>query len=443
MLVKTLLKAVTNYKSHVCKKVRLENGTQENETAPRRIVAEFAPRKNSQGVCPECGQKCPTYDTLRTPRWCEYVPLWNIPVWFVYKMRRVSCPTHGIITEKVPWCEGKNTQTVELRQFLANWARRLSWTETARCFGTTFGKVYRAVQWIVDWGLKRRDLSGVTKIGVDEIHRGKGHNYMTLVYQLDDDNKRLLGVEKGREEKSLERFFDTFDAGTKETEKPESTEKTGGTEKKIKRSHEIQFVCSDMWKAYLNVIARRCPNALNILDRFHVKGHLTKAVNETRKLDVAKLKAKKKEKVLTRSKYIFLKNPENLTDKQAVKLQELLHCNLRVVRAYLMKEDFERFWSYKSPYFAGRFLHEWCVRAMRSKIEPMKKFVGTLRNHRELLMNWFKSQRLSSGIVEGFNNKVKLTVRKGYGYGSDEGLKITLFHALGRLPEPKFTHRFW
>ena len=107
------------------------------------------------------------------------------------------------------------------------------------------------------------------------------------------------------------------------------------------------------------------------------------------------------------------------------------------------KVDLERFWQYKSWYFAGRFLDEWCVRAMRSKIEPMKKFVGTIRNHRELLLNWFRSKRMSSGIVEGFNNKVKLTVRKGYGYGSDESLKITLFHALAKLPEPKFTHRFW
>ena len=427
MLLKTILNSVTKYKSFVFKKV-YEAVHQVDDTPTQCIVVEIVPRKNSQGVCPECGKKCPTYETSKQPRWFEFIPLWNIPVWFVYCMRRVTCPEHGVIAEKIPWGDGKHTQTVEYRQFLANWARRLSWKETAECFHTTVGKVFRAVKWIVDWGLKHRDLSGVTKLGVDEIQRGKGHKYMTLVYQLDDDNKRLLGVEKDREEKSLERFFDKFDEGT-----------TG----KKKRSLGIRFVCSDMWKQYLNVIKRRCLNALNILDRFHVKGHLTKAVDETRKLDVAKLKTQRKEKVLTKSKYIFLKNPENLTDKQAVKLEELLRCNFRVIRAYLMKEDLERFWQYKSPYWAGRFLDEWCVRAMRSKIEPMKKFVGTIRNHRELLLNWFKSKGLSSGIVEGFNNKVKLTVRKGYGYASNESLKIALFHALGKLPEPIFTHRFW
>ena len=171
---------------------------------------------------------------------------------------------------------------------------------------------------------------------------------MTLMYQLDEENKRLLDIEKGRDEKSLGRIFDRLDEGTTEEDK---------------RSDAIEFVCSDMWKQYLNVIERRCPNALNILDSVlsetnnkaqYVKSHLTKAVDETRKLDVAKLKSQRKEKVLTRSKYIFLKNPENLTEKQAVKLDELLRCNLRVIRAYLMKEDFERFWSYKSWYFAER-----------------------------------------------------------------------------------------
>jgi transposase len=282
----------------------------------------------------------------------------------------------------------------------------------------------------VAWGLLFRDLSDVRTLGVDEIQYRKGHRYVTLVYQLDDDNRRLLGIEKDRDESSLQRFFTKFNEGTE-------------GEGEVLRSSLIEFVCSDMLKAYLNAIESNCPNALSILDRFHVKGHLTKAVDETRKLDVSKLKEAGYESVLTKSKYIFLKNPENLTKKQAVKLEELLGYNLRVIRAYLMKEDFERFWEYKSPYWAGRFLDEWCVRAMRSKIEPVKKFVRTLRNHRELLLNWFKSQGLSNGAVESFNNKVKLTTRKGYGFRTFEALETALFHALGKLPEPNATHRFW
>jgi len=144
----------------------------------------------------------------------------------------------------------------------------------------------------------------------------------------------------------------------------------------------------------------------------HVKGHLTKAVDETRKLDVAKLKKEHRESVLTKSKYIFMKNPENLTEKQVPKLQELLGYNLRIVRAYLMKEEFERFWQYKSPCRAGKFLHDWCVRTMRSKIEPMKKFVGTIRNHHDLLLNWFKSKGTFERHRRGFQQQSEIDRQK-------------------------------
>ena len=429
MLLKTILNSVTAPKKHYRKSFQFGKISFEKKGEPdQQIVAEITPRKNGKAVCSECGRKCPTYDTAREHRRFEFISLWMIPVYFLYRMRRVTCPEHGVVVEGVPWGDGKCTQTVEQRQFLANWARRLSWSEVAECFGTTWNKVFRAVKWIVGYGLKHRDLDGVQSLGVDEIQVRKGQNYATLVYQLDGENKRLLGIEAGRAEESLEKFFEKFDEGTEGEEK---------------RSKKIKWVCSDMWKAYLNVIGKTCTNALNILDRFHVKGHLTDAVNETRKEDVAKLKKEGRQPVLVKSKYIFLKNPENLTDDQVTKLSELMGYNLRVVRAYMMKEDFERFWEYKSAYWAGRFLDDWCVRAMRSKIEPVKKFVKIVRKHRELLMNWFQSHGLSSGAVEGFNNKVKLTMRKGYGFRTFEALETVLYHALGKLPEPEFAHRFW
>jgi transposase len=118
--------------------------------------------------------------------------------------------------------------------------------------------------------------------------------------------------------------------------------------------------------------------------------------------------------------------------------------NLKSVRSHLMKEDFQLFWSYTYPAWAGRFLDNWCTRAMRSKIEPMKKMAKTLRNKRELLMNWFRADgKLSSGVVEGFNNKLKLITRKSYGFRTQKAYETALYHNLGALPEPEFTHRFF
>lgn len=171
---------------------------------------------------------------------------------------------------------------------------------------------------------------------------------------------------------------------------------------------------------------------------------ISTAIDKVRAEETRQMKADGLEPLLTNSRFILLKRPENLTEKQEVKLAELVQYNLKSIRAYLLKEDFQQFWEYVSPYFAGKFLDAWCTRTMRSQIEPMKKIAKTLRNHRELLMNWFKAKgMLSSGVVEGFNNKAKLTMRKSYGFRTFRGLEIALYHAMGDLPVPKTTHRFF
>ena len=162
-----------------------------------------------------------------------------------------------------------------------------------------------------------------------------------------------------------------------------------------------------------------------------------------RRQETQRLKRDGYEEVLRHSRYCFLKNESNLTDRQALKLEELLQYDLKSVRAYLLKESFQGFWQYSSPYWAERFLRLWCARAMRSKLEPMKKFVKTVRRHQPLMMNWFKAKKaFSSGIVEGLNRKINLVTRKAYGYRSYDVLKIALFHTLGDLPEPELTHSF-
>ena len=113
------------------------------------------------------------------------------------------------------------------------------------------------------------------------------------------------------------------------------------------------------------------------------------------------------------------------------------------MRAYLLKEDFQFFWDYVSPAWAGKFLDRWCTRAMRSRIDPMKRVARMLRNHRELLLNWFRARgQISAGAVEGLNNKLKVTTRKAYGFRTFKAAEIALYHTLGQLPEPHFTHRF-
>ena len=415
--LKTILNHVERHKSFVYGKV-----TWVDPETKTTLEIEVQPRKNSRAICSGCGQQAASYDRLPARRF-EFVPLWQIAVYFVYAMRRVDCPTCGVCVERVPWCDGKNQLTTTYRWFLAGWAKRLSWKGVADAFGTTWQNVFRSVKHAVSWGLAYRSLSGIESIGVDEVQWQKGHKYLTLVYQIDNGSKRLLWIGKDRTAKTFLQFFRML-----------------GKE----RSSDLKFVCSDMWKPYLKVIAKKAAGAIHVLDRFHIMQKMNKAIDEVRAGEARQMKADGYEPVLKHSRWCLLKRPENLTDKQTVKLAELLKYNLRSVRAHLLREDFQRFWEYVSPGWAGKFLDEWCTRTMRSQLEPMKKVARTLRNHRELILNWFRAKgALSSGIVEGFNNKVKLTTRKSYGFRTYEAIETTLYHNLGRLPEPEVTHRFW
>ena len=197
-------------------------------------------------------------------------------------------------------------------------------------------------------------------------------------------------------------------------------------------------------KRFLNVIAEKAGQAVHVLDRFHIMAQMNKAIDEVRAGEAKRLKREGRQPLLKHSRWCLLKRPENLTSKQTVRLAELLKCNLRTVRAYLLREDFQRFWDYRLPACAGRFVTEWCNRAMRSRLGPMKRVAKMLRRHHELILNWFRAKgTISSGVVEGLNYNAKLTMKKAYGYRTAVGIKIALYHRLGALPEPEFTHKFW
>lgn len=418
MQLKTILNRVTDYKPFVVEESRLI----ETASGPE-IEITMRCRENGQAICSGCGKRRPGYDRLPTPRRFEFVPLWNIAVILIYTMRRVQCPTCGVKVERVPWSDGKSSLTVDYKWFLAGWARRMSWTEVSRCFRVSWDHVYIAVKHAVSWGLSHRSLDQIESIGIDEVQWKRGHKYQTLVYQIDAGCKRLLWIGPDRTARTLIGFFRFLGKD---------------------RIASIQFVCSDMWQAYLQVIAKKVPQAIHVLDRFHVMQKFSTAIDKVRAAESKQLKEDGYEPLLKGSRWLLLKRPDNLTDAQTLKLGELLKYNLKSVRSHLMKEDFQRFWTYTYPAWAGRFLDEWCTRAMRSKIEPMKAMAKTLRGKRELLLNWFRADgALSSGVVEGFNNKLKLITRKSYGFRTQEAYENALYHNLGALPEPNFTHRFF
>jgi len=416
MRVKSILNQVEKYKDFVYERVRWQGEGQE-----RVLVVEVRERAHRPGRCAECGEPGPGYDRLAA-RQFEYVPLWGIPVYLLYALRRVQCPRCGVKVERVPWAQGKQTLTRSYMQFLATWARRVSWQEVARFFHTSWEKVFHSVCAQVEWGLAHRDLSGIQALGIDETSWQRGHRYLTVVYQLDAQMRRLLWVGERRTAETLRQFFQFL-----------------GEE----RTRQLRFICSDLWQPYLEVIAECARQAVHVLDRFHVALNMNKAIDPVRAEESQELRRQGLQPILTRTRWCLLKRPEHLHPREEIKLAHLLKANLRTVRAYLLKEDLEQVWTWTGVRLAAKYLHRWFHKALRSRIEPVKRVARTLRDHEPLLLNWFRANKqISSGPTEGLNNRLQLTLRKAYGFRTFRAAQVALYHTLGNLPEPEVTHRF-
>jgi transposase len=486
MLITTLLNKVNKLKGFVYCQI-IEDI---NAKVPTLII-KIRPRTGHKHICSVCQTASPGYDTLPV-RQFQFIPLWGYAVFFKYAMRRVSCPRCSkVVVEQVPWAVGKERLTDKMAWYLAHWSKKMSWSEVSTSFGTSWHHVYKSVEMAVKWGRAHVSIEGITAIGVDEVAYRKNHKYLTLMYQINHNSKRLIWIGVNRTKDTLRQGFDWLnnrpehlsdscydgssripegliddfftDAQIEKDDKEEEIiiderdyddsyledpllkpEVSTANKDIVSRCGKIRYVCSDMWRPYLNVISEKACNAMNILDRYHIVSHMNKALDKVRNAEVRDLLSKGLEPILNKSRWLLLKNKENLNVKQRTNLKDLLRCNLKTVKAYILKEEFHLFWEYDSPYFASKFLDLWCAKVQKTKIEPMKRVAKMLVNHRELILNWFKAKKeFSSGVVEGLNNVVKSVVKRAYGFHTQKAIQVALYHKLGGLPEPEFSHKFF
>ena len=422
--LKTLLNETQHFNGFIYESAELKKITKAFGIQKMELQVMIREHKQRKPYCSQCGQPAPVYDHLPMRDWL-HVPLWNIPVRMFYAPRRVDCPTCGITVETMPWNEGKRPYTKAMMIFLCQWARRLSWREVATVFGVSWDAVYRSVTWIVEWGLARRELTGITAIGIDELHIHKGKkadNFATVIYQVDEHCKRLLWIGKRRSARALLGGL-----------------KTLGMEKLA----SVRVVVSDMWRPYLAVARKHLSQAVHILDRFHLTALLNQAVDQVRRSENYALTGPKRKERLKNTRWLLLKPYAKVRGHAREHLNRVIHSTLKTARAWALKDAFAHFWTYNHPRYAKVFLDTWITRALRSRLPPLRKFAKTLRVHEPLIMNWFTFKKaFSSAAVEGLNNKVRVVTRRSYGFKSFHVLEIVLYHTLGKLPEPELTHKF-
>jgi transposase len=362
--------------------------------------------------CGVCRKRCREVHDIRREREWRDLSMRKLPLVLRYRPRRVECPRCGVRVEDFPWAEPWARVTTALSNAVAVLARELSWQGTARQYGLNWKSVAAIVKRAVQYGLEHRARPPVHVIGIDEVSRRKGQVYLTVVYDL--ERRVLLWVGDDRTEEAVRPFF------TKEMGK--------------RRCQTLRVVCMDMWAAYAKLVREHAVNAQILFDRFHIVKHLNEAVEAARR-ELWRQLTTKERVTFKGTRWLLLKNPWNLNPGQKERLSTLVRWNSPLVRAWYLKESFQLFWSYKQPGRAKQHLFKWMSSAMRSRLEPFKKFVGMLRSHLDGILAWTKI-RLSNGAVEGMNNKIKSISHRSFGFRTAENFIAAIYHCCARLPLP-------
>lgn len=374
------------------------------------IIITVKPHKNGCR-CPQCGRRGNIVHTRGPRRWRD-VRVCGRTVWLQYCPREIRCPTHGRHVEQFPWAEPGSRATYRLEYLLLRHCQAMPQSTAAQMLdmppSTVSDLLHRVIK-RVRQGHRIRDLK---RIGIDEISYAKGHKYATLVYDLERSCVVWVGRGKGRD--TIDRFFeDALSASQKA---------------------RIQWACCDMSDTFIGAITHHCPRAQLVLDRFHVVKLLNDAVDEVRK-EQWRQACQEDRKALKGLRWLLYRHSSTRSRKQTRTLKALEKANLRIYRAWRLKDEFEQLWEYKAPWAAKRFFNNWTTAAMRSRLEPLKKFVRTARKYAPAILA-FVETHLTNAIAEGLNRIVKIVKNRASGFRDLDPFADMIFLTVGDVDIP-------
>jgi transposase len=405
MRMETFIRKTLRLKAHRVVKI------EEDEAAGELTV--YLDRIGERRLCcGVCGRWAPRVAGTRRPprRWRDLAMREHL-VELVYAPHRVWCVRCGLRVERVPWGDPWRRVTHALARAVAALARELNWAAVAAHFRLNWKTVEAVVEGAVLWGLAHRPWEPVPVLGIDEVSRRKGHQYLTVVYDL--TRGRVLWAGRDRTTATMERFFAWLGP---------------------RRARAIHTVCCDMWSVYIDAVKGHLPEATIVFDRFHLSQYLSRAVDEVRRQTWRRMHGREKAE-FKRTRFLWLTNPANLARTERTRLSALLRLNSPIVKAYLLKEDLRRFWEYRSTAWAQAHLRQWLWRASHSRLEPFQKLARTLRSHLDGILAWTRI-RVTNGALEGMNNKIKIISHRAFGYSTSWTYIVNIYHCCAGLPLP-------
>lgn len=421
--MKSLLKKLLGLPLAVVESARFEGDA---------LVVSTRPRKGRLCRCPECGRRCAAYDTPAAPRRWRSLDLGSTMVFLEYLLPRVECPEHGIHSAAVPWARPRSRFTCAFEDQVA-WlcvhANRSVVAQLMRIDWKSVGGICERVYNRLDAAAGDR-FDGLVRIGIDETSYKKGHKYMTVV--LNHDTGRVVWCGKGHGKEVLESFFSQLTASQRAS---------------------IEVVTADGARWIADVVADACPNAERVMDPFHVVSWMTDALEEIRKQAWREARAKEKSaprrrrgrprkggeappsmaKAVKGARFALLKDPGSLTAPQRDMLAKVARENKALYRAYLLKEDLRDVFKSPDAQTARDRLERWLRSACHSWSAVIKDLSRKIRRHKEAIVRAV-GLGISNARVEAINNKIKLTVRMGYGFRNIDNLIALIMLRCSNLP---------
>ncbi len=379
------------------------------DVAGGEVRVTVAAKSGAPMSCPECGKACPGYDT-RERSW-RHLDTCQFKTILVADVARVNCAEHGVKQVRVPWAEPGSGFTALMEAVVIDWLRSLaSIKAVAQQLRLSWDQVDGIMARAVARGLLRRTTVDVSRLGVDETSFQRRHEYVTIVTDL--DGSVVLHVADDRKRESLDVFFRSLT---------------------VEQLDAIQVVAMDMWGPFISSASEHVPDADRKIafDKFHVAGHLGEAVDRVRRREHKTLSELGNDS-LKGSRFLWLTNPDNLDAAGTGALNALHQMNLKTSRAWALKETAMCIWRLVQR---GRALKEWTAwlsKAMRSRLEPVKKVARMIRKHLWGIVNAMALRTTNAGS-ESVNAKVQRVKRTACGFRNRERFRNAILFHLGGL----------
>ena len=374
------------------------------------VVVAVQPHKKGCR-CPQCGRRGKIVRVMEPRRWRD-VRVCGRTLWLYHAPREIRCPTHGRRVEEVPWAAPSARVSYRFEYLLLTYCQWMPQVTAARLLGLAPSTLSDQVHRLIARRRTGHRIRALTTLGIDEISYAKGHKYATLVYDL--ERSCVVWIGKGKARETIDAFFrDRLSAFQKA---------------------RIRWACCDMSETFIGAIRQHGPNAQLVLDRFHVVKALNEAVDEVRK-EQWRQACGEDRKLLKGLRWVLLHHSARRSRKDRRTLQTLEKANRRIYRAWRLKDEFEHFWRYKARWAAERFLKEWTKAALRSRLEPLRTFVNTVRKHAAGITA-FVDTHLTNAAAEGLNRIIRMVKNRASGFKTLDAFADLIYLCVGDLDIP-------